>query len=91
MRSRIEGRAAEAPVLMGPVVMAYVERRGCVHSSERPGLGSPCRALSRLAESQAAGNDHLTQTKEVVRAVLQTFPDMTSVDALAEINRLRRG
>ncbi len=44
-----------------------------------------------LAEARVAGKDHLTQTEEVVRAVLQAFPDMTASDALAQVNRLRRG
>ena len=44
-----------------------------------------------LAEAQATGKDHLTQTEEVVRAVLQAFPEMTASDALAQVNRLRRG
>lgn len=43
-----------------------------------------------LAEAQAAGKDYLTQTEEVVRAVLQAFPEMTASDALAQINRVRR-
>ncbi len=44
-----------------------------------------------LAEAQAAEKDYLTQTEEAVRAVLQAFPDMTAPDALAQVNRLRRG
>ena len=44
-----------------------------------------------LAESQAAGKDHLTLTEEAVRTVLQVFPDMKAPDALAQVNRLRRG
>ncbi len=44
-----------------------------------------------LADARAAGKDHLTQTEEVVRAVLKAFPDMTASDALAQVNRVRRG
>ncbi len=44
-----------------------------------------------LADAQAAGNDHLTQTEKTVRAVLQAFLEMTASDALAQVNRLRRG
>ena len=33
-----------------------------------------------LAEAQAAEKDYLTQTEEVVRAVLQAFPEMTASD-----------
>ncbi len=43
-----------------------------------------------LAEAQAAGKDHLTQTEEAVRAVLQTRPDMTASEALVLVNRVRR-
>ena len=44
-----------------------------------------------LAEAQATGKDYLTQTEETVRAVLQALPEMTASDALAQVNRLRRG
>jgi hypothetical protein len=44
-----------------------------------------------VADAQTAGKDHLTQTEEAVRAVVQAFPDMTASDALAQVNRLRRG
>ena len=43
-----------------------------------------------LAESQAAGKDHLTQTEEAVGAVLQAFPDMTANEALKAVNLVRR-
>ncbi len=41
------------------------------------------------AESQAVGKDHLTQTEEAVRAVVQAFPKMTASDALMQVNRVR--
>ena len=44
-----------------------------------------------LAEAQAVGKDHLTQTEEAVRALVQAFPDVTTSDALAQVNRLRHG
>ena len=43
-----------------------------------------------LADAKAAGKDYHTQTEEVVRAVLQAFPDMTASDALAQVIRVRR-
>ncbi len=43
-----------------------------------------------LADAQAAGRDHLTQTELAVRAVLQARPDMTAPDALAAVNLARR-
>ncbi len=42
-----------------------------------------------LAEVRAAGKDHLTQTEEAVRAVLQTRSDMTASEALVQVNRMR--
>ncbi len=48
------------------------------------------RFSREFAEAQAAGKDHLTQTEEAVRAVVQAFPKMTASDALARVNRVRR-
>ncbi len=42
-----------------------------------------------LADALAAGKDHLIQTEEAVRAVLQVRPDMTASDALAAVNLAR--
>ncbi len=43
-----------------------------------------------LADAQAAGRDHLTQTEQAVRAVLQVRPDMTASEALTAVNLVRR-
>ncbi len=43
-----------------------------------------------LADAQAAGRDHLTQTETAGRAVLKARPDMTASDALAAVNLVRR-
>ena len=43
-----------------------------------------------LANAWAAEKDHLTQTEEAVRAVLQSRPNMTASEALVQVNRLRR-
>ncbi len=56
------------------------------HSRE----GRAQRFSREFAEAQAAGKDHLTQTEEAVRAVMQAFPEMTALDALAQVNRLLR-
>ena len=40
------------------------------------------------SEAQAAGKDYLTQTEEAVKAVLQTFPDMTASEALVQAGKL---
>ncbi len=51
-------------------------------------MESNLKAIVRpdLAEARVAGKNHLTQTEEVVRAVLQAFPDMTASDELAQVN-----
>ncbi len=38
-----------------------------------------------LADAQAAGKDHLSQTELAVRAVQRARPDMTASDALAAV------
>jgi hypothetical protein len=43
-----------------------------------------------LAKARAEGKDYLTQTEEVVRAVLREFPEMTASQALAQVNLVRR-
>jgi TRAP-type C4-dicarboxylate transport system substrate-binding protein len=43
-----------------------------------------------LDDAQAAGRDHVTQTEEAVRAVLQARPNLTAPDALSAVNLLRR-
>ncbi len=43
-----------------------------------------------LADAQAAGKDYLSQTEEAVRTVRQVQPDMTTSDALAAVNLVRR-
>ncbi len=39
-----------------------------------------------LADAKAAGRDHVAQTEQAVRAVLQARPDMTTSDALTAVN-----
>ena len=60
-----------------------------IYAGTEPDLQAIIRRA--LAEAQAAGKDYLTQTEETVRAVIQAFPDITASDALAQVNRLRRG
>ena len=43
-----------------------------------------------LYDARAAGRDHLTQTEEAVRAVLQERPDMTASEALTAVDLVRR-
>ena len=43
-----------------------------------------------LADAQAAGKDHLSQTEEAVRTVRQVRPDMTASDALTAVNLVLR-
>ena len=44
-----------------------------------------------LADAWAEGKDHVGQTEEAVRAVLQARPDMRASEALVQVNRVRRG
>ena len=43
-----------------------------------------------LEEAREKGRDHITQTEEAVRAVLQARPDMTASEALAAVEMVRR-
>jgi hypothetical protein len=43
-----------------------------------------------LEEAREKGRDHITQTEEAVRAVLQARPDMTASEALAAVEVVRR-
>jgi Tfp pilus assembly protein PilP len=43
-----------------------------------------------LAEAQAARKDYLTQTEEAVRAVVQTFPEMTASEAPSLRTQLKK-
>ncbi len=43
-----------------------------------------------LADAKVRGNDHVTQAKEAVSAAQQAHPDMTSWEALAAVNFVRR-
>jgi hypothetical protein len=43
-----------------------------------------------LADAKAVGRDHIGQTEEAVRAVLQARPDMTASEALTAVNLVRQ-
>ncbi len=43
-----------------------------------------------FADAEAAGRDHVAQTEQAIRAVLQARPDMTASDALSAVNLARR-
>ncbi len=43
-----------------------------------------------LADAEIASRDHVAQTEQAVRAVLQARPDMTASDALTAVNLARR-
>ena len=43
-----------------------------------------------LADSRAAGRDHLTQTEEAVRAGREARPDLTASEILATVRRLQQ-
>lgn len=46
--------------------------------------------LRTLEDARAKGRDHITQTELAVRAVCEARPDMTTSDALAAVNLVRR-
>ena len=58
------------------------------HTGMDPGLETVIRQA--LADAQAAGRDHLTQTQIAVRAVLKAQPDMTAPEALTLVELVRR-
>ena len=58
------------------------------HTAMDPDLENVIRQT--LADAQAAGKDHLSQTELAVRAVQRARPDMTASDALAAVNLARR-
>ena len=43
-----------------------------------------------LADARAAGQDHLTQTEEAVRASREARPDLTASEILATVRRLQQ-
>ena len=43
-----------------------------------------------LADAEAAGRDHVAQTEQAVREVLQARLDTTALDALTAVNLARR-
>jgi hypothetical protein len=43
-----------------------------------------------LADARSAGRDHLGQTELAIQMVLQARPGMTTSEALAAVNRVRR-
>ncbi len=53
-----------------------------------PDLGNVIRQA--LEDASAAVRDHLSQTELAVRAVQRARPDMTTPDALAAVNLVRR-
>ena len=44
-----------------------------------------------LEDALAAGKDYMSQTELAVQAVQRARPDMTTSDALAAVNLVRRG
>ncbi len=58
------------------------------HTGMDPDLENVIRQA--LADAEAAGRDHVAQTEQAVRAVLQARPDMTASDALTAVNLVRR-
>ncbi len=65
-----------------------VANDGAFISHMEPGLDNVIRQA--LEEAQAAGKAHMSQTVLAVQAVQRARSDMTTVDALAAVNLMRR-
>ena len=71
-----------------PVEVKPVANDGAFVSHMEPGLDNVIRQA--LEEAQAAGKAHMSQTVLAVQAVQRARSDMTTVDALAAVNLMRR-
>ena len=58
--------------------------------SHNTSSGTRASIRQALDDARASGRDHLTQTEEAVRAVLQARPGMTASEALAAVNVVRQ-
>ncbi len=71
-----------------PVEVKPAANDGAFVSRMEPDLDNVIRQA--LEEAQAAGKAHMSQTVLAVQAVQRARSDMTTVDALAAVNLMRR-
>ncbi len=86
MLSRVRSEAREETADPGEV--KPVANDGAFVSHMEPGLDNVIRQA--LEEAQAAGKAHMSQTVLAVQAVQRARSDMTTFDALAAVNLMRR-
>ena len=86
MFSRVQSAAKNEAA--DPVEVKPVANDGAFVSDMEPGLDNVIRQA--LEEAQAAGKAHMSQTVLAVQAVQRARSDMTTFDALAAVNLMRR-
>ena len=86
MFSRVQSEAKNETA--DPVEVKPVANDGAFVSRIEPDLDNVIRQA--LEEAQAAGKAHMSQTVLAVQAVQRARSDMTTVDALAAVNLMRR-
>ena len=86
MFSRVQSEAKNETA--DPVEVKPVANDGAFVSRMEPDLDNVIRQA--LEEAQAAGKAHMSQTVLAVQAVQRARSDMTTVDALAAVNLMRR-
>ncbi len=86
MFSRVQSEAKNETA--DPVEVKPVANDGAFVSHMEPGLDNVIRQA--LEEAQAAGKAHMSQTVLAVQAAQRARSDMTTFDALAAVNLMRR-
>ncbi len=86
MFSRVQSEAKNETA--DPVEVKPVANDGAFVSRMEPDLDNVIRQA--LEEAQAAGKAHMSQTVHAVQAVQRARSDMTTFDALAAVNLMRR-
>ncbi len=86
MFSRVQSEAKNETA--DPVEVKPVANDGAFVSRMEPDLDNVIRQA--LEEAQAAGKAHMSQTVLAVQAVQRARSDMTTFDALAAVNLVRR-
>ncbi len=86
MFSRVQSEAKNETA--DPVEVKPVANDGAFVSRMEPDLDNVIRQA--LEEAQAAGKAHMSQTVLAVQAVQRARSDMTTFDALAAVNLMRR-
>jgi hypothetical protein len=86
MYSRVQSAAKNETT--DPGEMKSAANDGAFVSRMDPDLDNVIRQA--LDDAQAAGKAHMSQTVLAVQAVQRARPDMTAIEALAAVNRMRR-